>query len=273
MLVCFHQENKSIRKEGTENMPINTFTCKNCGARVNYTIQVNNDGEQEIECVRCHEKTVISYDDLPERLKETIVELDESNDKFLEDMNSYGADLEGVDTVEETINKVDAAFEEAKKEMNAFDSQLQINTDINAIAEQYAPSDDLFDVSNRQSNSSSTKKNKNSYNNSFSSIKEQTKEKLRDKTRSYAKKVLADRWNASEEEIADIFEIADTIKIMSDSYHMNVQDFVREYPDDAVKIITQKAKEKDIIPILENMMETNGFEKLLDVALTFDSNR
>lgn len=121
-------------------MPIGTYQCPACGARINYAVELGNHDIQVVTCPRCHAEEEIEFSSLPERLRMTVSELEENNGRFKQDMTDSFDDADKEhDEVEKTIDKVETAFQAAKNVLSIFDDKLDIDTDINVIAEEYAP--------------------------------------------------------------------------------------------------------------------------------------
>lgn len=236
-------------------MPINTFTCENCGARNNYVVETSENGEQEVKCSRCEAVTTISYNELPERLRETISELEANNRAFENDMAINDSSSE-TDTVEETIQKVDNAFASAKQVMQAFDDKLMINTDINAIAEQYAPSEN---VTRSASGSTATKTNDGSF-------KSRIRGAAAQKAREYARKRIKNDWDATDGEVDEIFELADQLIDTCNTNGLTIQDLITDYHDDLVRIVRQRT-DTELANTLVQMMESDSFAALMNLAM------
>lgn len=243
-------------------MPINTFTCETCGARNNYVVEMNDVGEQEVKCSRCEATTMICYDDLPERLQETIGELEANNQAFASDMMINDSSNE-LDTVEETIKKVDGAFANAKQIMQAFDSKLMINTDISAIAEQYAPSDTGSKTTSKHSaeisDDASNESNRSTY-------KSRVRAAAKKKAREYARKKIKSEWDATDDEVDEIFNLADQLIDTCNANDLTVQDLITDYHDDLVNIIRQRIDDTELRDTLVQMIESGGFASLMKIA-------
>lgn len=238
-------------------MPINTFTCENCGARNNYVVETGENGEQEVKCSRCETVATISYDELPERLRETIAELETNDRAFKSDMaiNDSSSDT---DTVEETIKKVDSAFASAKQVMQAFDDKLMINTDINAIAEQYAPSETVTSSPSRPTASGGKSDN--------GSFKSRIRGAAAQKAREYARKRIKSDWDATDKEVDEIFDLADQLIDTCNSNGLTIQDLITDYHDDLVRIVRQRT-DTELASTLVQMMESDSFAALMNLAM------
>lgn len=251
-------------------MPINTYQCPSCGARVNYAVELGNHDSQRVECPRCHAEEDIDFASLPERLQLTIAELEESNDKFSQDMTSSldGDDDSGHDEVERTIDKVENAFRAAKNELSIFDRKLDIDTDINAIAEQYAPREAATSAATTKRNDPRPAVN-NHQDHSFSG---KAKRWLRDKATNYAKSKLASDWDADEQEVEEIIAIAATLQDKSDEMgYRKLSDFVQDHPEYVEDVLASLA-DLGLGRQLVDMLSRGNFSTLMNTAIE-DINR
>lgn len=127
-------------------MPINTYICPNCGARVNHTVrqlaepQIKYDGEtgerieidspgQLVICPRCKTEHGVVRADISERTVADIGALD-AFDSVMSDDENVRAILEddGGDAVEAALNKADAVFGNAKRALDDIQLESVSNT-------------------------------------------------------------------------------------------------------------------------------------------------
>lgn len=128
-------------------MPINTYICPNCGARINHTMRYLSDdlfaneeyrGEDvtdednpqtslpveehvvaEVYCPRCKQRQSLYADDISQRTLADMNALDEF-DMVMADDSSVRDVLEddGGDAVEAALDKADAVFENARRALD-----------------------------------------------------------------------------------------------------------------------------------------------------------
>lgn len=248
--------------ERRNSMPINTLTCPSCGARTNYTVELDENNEQSVTCIRCGESFNVDYDDLPERLQETITELAESDSQFASDMDEYAAALNGIDTVEETIQQVDNAFAKVKQEMSSFNKTLQFDEDTNALIEQYTSLDSANAQDPRLQTKSQSGKNQN--------WKDKVKQAASNKAQAYARQKIADKFGATEEELDDIFAIAGALQSRANSSEMSISQFIKNNPGEVTQLIAENAFTEDLAPQLIKMMGSGSFTTIMDIATSID---
>lgn len=104
-------------------MPLNSFTCENCGARNNYIVETDANGEQTVACHSCGTAYVMEYDDLPDRVKNTLTDLQEDSKIFTDDTMSV---IDDPNSVDDTLDQVDMRFQEARKVMDSFNDVVKI---------------------------------------------------------------------------------------------------------------------------------------------------
>lgn len=118
---------------------MNMVECPSCGARVNYVVDPKAS-TQMVLCTRCKREVAVARDDVPERVWETLRELDEAAGIFEDE--EPAEQIEG-DAVEEALSRVSSVFADARDALVDFDEKLNVDVDIAGIAEQYAPETDL----------------------------------------------------------------------------------------------------------------------------------
>lgn len=126
-------------------MPLSSYRCEKCGKRNNYIVELDSAGEQIVACTVCGHESLIDYQQLPQRVKDTIRDLE--NDAKIFDDEDIESELMPVDTVDETLAEVEKRFQTAKDEMASFDNIIGIKGSISRIADEYVDSDVLDSVS------------------------------------------------------------------------------------------------------------------------------
>lgn len=119
-------------------MPLNSYTCSNCGKRNNYVVEFDADGIQSMICPICGAETVIEKSQIPDRILESIQELDEANNSL-----GDGAQITILNDDESIVDKLlanmEATFQDVKENFNIDGEGAKMDMDIAKIAEDYAP--------------------------------------------------------------------------------------------------------------------------------------
>lgn len=246
-------------------MPIGTYQCPACGARINYTVELGNHGIQVVTCPRCHAEEEIEFSSLPERLQLTVSELEENNGRFKQDMtDSFDDGDKEHDEVGKTIDKVETAFQAAKNVLSIFDDKLDIDTDINVIAEEYAPREEPDKAKPRVESAPAVRRD---------AVKEGTftrkaRQWAQNKASNYAKSKLAQKWGASESEADEIIAIAASIRDASDAGgYQRIAKFMHDNPEFVVNRVAENADTKLARQLME-MIDSGAFAKVVDAALS-----
>lgn len=126
-------------------MPINTISCSNCGTRINYVVDPSADS-QTVRCPSCEAETRIASADLPERVRQTIADLEQSELSFADDAAMKAtSDDEGA--LEAALTKAEQAFLQAKQEFASDDGdETTFSTDILSFADEYIPNTDFLET-------------------------------------------------------------------------------------------------------------------------------
>lgn len=118
-------------------MPLNSYKCPKCGKRNNYSVQLDSNGDQVVQCAICKYEQVISYDQLPERVqtdldhKQEIERTFSHNGEFFKNL----ADRQKVDT----LSVMEQHFQETQDDLNSFVQDVSVDTNMQAIIQQYVP--------------------------------------------------------------------------------------------------------------------------------------
>ena len=124
-------------------MPLNSYKCPECGKRNNYVVDLDEQGDQIVACSVCGHENNISYNELPQRVKDILRDLD-SDAKIFADTDQH-CRLDQNDTVDEALIQANARFQKVREEMASFDDIIGIEKSILRIADEYI-SEDTYDT-------------------------------------------------------------------------------------------------------------------------------
>lgn len=125
-------------------MPLNSFKCEQCNKYNNYVVALDEDGGQEVICSMCGNHAYITKDALPERVLESIQQLQDDYKAF-DDAKQVIILNDDESIVDELLSNMESAFQDVKNNLVIGNEDAKMDLNIEAIADAYAPIKGIVD--------------------------------------------------------------------------------------------------------------------------------